>query len=184
MYHTYHPSGRGGEGGGWGVADPTVEHHFYSIPILLARGFNVLWWENNSCYQHYNLNTEWGSYPFTIVFPTRQSCNYILSEDGCYIPHHKQTAYVYAPGELNPPSMTRVLASASPPSLFHSSLISAGLLINAYPPLNKGLIGLKRTPTFIRLDLSNLRDRNFLIVARPWMRRGGGEIEGHEGEEN
>ena len=161
--------------GGEGMREGDPDPHFYSIPISLTKGYNVIWWEDNETFQHSSQITEWGSYPFTISFPAMQSSHFLLSDNGLYTPHHKQTSYTYAPGELNPPALTRVHCVSAPPTLFHSSLISAGLLIKTYPPLDTGLIGTKRTPIFIRLDLSDARDRIPIMLSRPWGGREGGE---------
>jgi hypothetical protein len=152
---------------GEGTANGPPEPYFYAIPIFLNEGYNVIWWEANTFYQHYSQNAKWGEYPFSISFPTMQTSHFILTENGQYLPHHKQTSYTYIPGELNPPSLTRVHTLSTPPSLFHSSLISAGLLIEAYPPLRVGAIGEKRKPTLIGIDLSNIRDRIAFLLSRP-----------------
>ena len=148
------------------------DSHFYSIPIQLVKGYNVIWWEDNEIFQHNSQTTGWGSYPFTISFPALQTSHFLLSDTGLYLPHPEQVSYIYAPGELNPPALTRVRCSSTPPSLLHSSLIAAGLLIKAYPSLNSGLIGSKRTPTFIQLDLFNARDRIPILLSRHWGGRG------------
>ena len=153
----------GGEEGRAGDPGP----HFYSIPIGLDRGYNFIWWEENESFQHYSQTNEWGSYPFLISFPGMQNSHFIISDQGLYLPHHMQVPHVYTPGELNPPTLTRVHRQTTPPSLFHSSLIAAGLLIKAHPPLDSGLIGIKRAPNFIYLNLANAKHRIPILLSRP-----------------
>ena len=133
------------------------EPYCASVLIPLTKGFNNIWWVENKFFQHASQPAERGVTPFNISFPTLQTSHFILDCNGQYIPHPSQTSYPFLnPKELIPPSLTRVHNPLKAPSMFYSSLISAGLLINAYPPLSKGIIGQKRRPNMTQIDLSAL----------------------------